>query len=424
MKSNQFLLFSITAFLFFSFISCKKDFQNSNAVSVSSFDAAVAKYNPFGLEAMPSAADENPDHITNPDFHNVLSEDMSVTLANDYGVHYYRMKISHDFWIKTVNRSTFLNDYKNANQHGLLVVLNVNWDEAEETALPFANAADYANFLDDVLDSLNAMHYKPAIIVVENEEGNTSRHEINTTSSATIAIDCQKYADILAAAINVCKNYTWWDGQKGQKLTNGGYTTRQLTYLTWDWIKNEKNDLKAARTFANNTMPPAIVNDLYQKPQPPYIANPIIIGKFYSSKYASMGISFSNMHWYEPVKIRNWSDSREHGTPWNKGVSPDTLSKGGLDWVLGYLNTKIPKKIISNETGQLTTSAKLNKAITNKYLTKPMGAFSVAVWFDGDGKGLYDPVALHNTFQDANNNWIYSLRSNGTQFKQTNAGLK
>lgn len=424
MKSKRFTLIGLSALFVSLLVSCKKDFQNSDAVSTSGSNAAIARYNPFGLNVMKSASDENPDHITNPDFHYLLSETSSIALANDYGVQYYRMKISHDAWVQNNVRDTFFVNYKNANQHGLKVVLNVNWDSQEDTPQPFANPADYTDFLSDVLDSCSAMHLKPAMIVVENEEGNYTKHQIDTSSVAGINADCQKYVDILNAAVSVCKTYTWWDGTRGQKLTNGGYTTRQLTFLVWDWLKNEKNQPDQARTYANNTMPPAVVKDLYEKPQPPYIANPIAIGKFYTASYSSVAFSYTNVHWYEPVKIRNWSNTREHSTPWKKGVSPDTISKGGIDWVLAYLGEKIPKKIISNEAGQLTNSSKLNKAITDKFLSRPFNAFDIAVWFDGDGKGNYDPVALHNTIEDAKGNWYYTFRSNGLQFKTTNAGLK
>ena len=406
------------------FISCKKDFQKEDAAGAIASSAAMARYNPFGLNAMKSASDENPDHITNPDLHYSLSDAASITLAREYGVQYYRLKISHDAWVINNNRDSFFADYKSANQQGLKIVLNVNWDAQEDTPLPFASPADYTSFLRSVLDSCNAMHYKPAMIVVENEEGNYTKHQIDTSSAAGIAADCQRYVDILNGALAECKNYAWWDGTKGQKLTNGGYTSRQLTFLVWDWLKNEKNMPDQARTYANNNMPPAVVKDLYQKPQPPYIANPIDIGKYYTSSYAAVNISYTNIHWYEPVKIRNWSNTREHATPWRKGVSPDTLSNGGLDWVLAYINSKISRRVISNEAGQLTTSSKLNKALTDKFLSRPFNAFDIAVWFDGDGKGNYDPVALHNTIEDAQGNFYYTLRSNGVQFKATNTGLK
>lgn len=423
MKLNYKLLISVAIFSVFATTSCKKDFNNADALSNSQIDNAVAAYNPFGLTVMESASIEDSIHITDPKYHYNLTEAMDISLAVDYGVKYYRMKITHDTWIQDKSRDSFFVNFQRVNQNGMLAVLNVNWASQEDTPQPFANPTDYANFLSDVLDSLSELHYKPAIIVVENEEGNFTKHQIDTSSVAAINASCQKYIDLLAAAIPVCKNMIWWDGSQGIQLTDGGFTTRQLTYLTWDWLKNERKQPVVAKTFANNSMPPIIVPDLYLNPQPPYIKNPIAIGKFYTSKLATMDISFTNMHWYEPVKIRNWIVSKNGGTPWQFGISPDSLSRGSLDQVLSYLNYKIPKKVISNETGQLDNSAKLNKAMTDKYLKRPQGAFYIAVFFDGDGKGNYDPVAMHNTFKNKSGN-TYTLRSNGLQFKQTNAGLK
>ena len=90
--------------------------------------------------------------------------------------------------------------------------------------------------LKDILDTLNVLHLKPEVIVVENEESNSLYHVIDNTSQSTIYASMQKYVDQLSAAVTVCKTYLWWNGTLGVKVTNGGFTTRSITYDTWYWM--------------------------------------------------------------------------------------------------------------------------------------------------------------------------------------------
>lgn len=416
------VLIIIPFFLF----SCRK--QDSIVNPQSNISTTVVQqstafiYNPFGIMCMPSAANENTKDMSTPALQYALTAQNGINLAVDYGVKYYRMQLYNDKWTNASTRAGFLYVYSQANLAGLKVLLNVNWYYTDSTPKPFPDAVAYGNFLKSVLDTLNAIQKKPELIVVENEEENSNRHVYDFTSTTTMHATQQKYIDQLTTATAICNSYTWWDGTVGVKVTNGGFTTRGITYNVWNWLKNEVPDTAAARTFARNAFSPAVYTDLYRKRMPSYLTMAIDMGKYFETAYKSIALSYMNLHWYEPARIRGWNMAKEKVTPWSLGISPDSLSPGVLDQVDAYFNAKFSQKMVAQETGQLTTSSVLNKFMTDKYLTRPYGFFDYACWYDGDSNSEYESKAMHNTTV-VNGVDSYTKRSNGLSFENTNTIL-
>ena len=309
-------------------------------------------------------------------------------------------------------------------RRGLQAVLNVNWVETDGNKTPFPSPAEYAKFLREVLDSLNSLQYRPAVIVVENEEGNSFQHIIDTTNEETIKASLQPYIDELRTAVDVCSRYRWWNGKVGVKVTNGGLMTRQLTYATHDWLKNVKNDPESATQFAQNAMGPNSAKDMDRSRLPQYIVSRLAIIKTLVEGYKTLNLSYINIHWHEPVALRAWNSTKEGGDPASVGKSLDELSPGVLETVLAYLCENLTPKVMTNETGQLTTSTLLTANLTNKILTHPCDAFPIAVFYDADGNSTYDVKALHNTLVFDPTNPTYNLRTTGETFRDILRNIK
>ena len=406
--------------------SCKKEITSKNSVAtVTNFNESVSVfYNPFGVYVAASAINENLANTSDPLKQYELTYLKKIPLAVDYGVAYMRMMVYQEKWKDTAFRNGFLFNFTSIVQNGMKVLLNVNSNAIDGNAYPFPDANAYSNFLKEILDTLNKRHLKAELIVVENEETNGLYHTINLTSQATIDSSLQCYVNELTAAANVCKNYTWWDGKTGVKITNGGFTTGAITYNVWDWLYNDIKDTANARKYAVNSMAPKTYNNLYtslryHKVPPLYIQTSINMGTFLQIKYQTISLSYTNIHWFEPIKVRGWNETTEGGTPWSKGVSQDSTSKNVLETSITYYTNKFTPKVISNAIGQLTTSANLTNDICAKVLTRQDGAFYYACWFDGDGNNYYDAKALHNTLTT----YSYTIRPSGSAFKQRNTGV-
>ena len=179
-------------------------------------------YNIFGIYPGPSASEDLIAYTGNPKFQYDLTNARGISLARAYGSKYFRLHVSHDRWSTDTGKTNFIGFMKKVSDSGMQAVLNVNWNETDQTPDPFPKGSDYAIFLKEVLDSLNANFLKPTVIVVENEPANFNNHLIDTSSNESIDADVKKYIDQLAAAIPVCKsfflvgwyqrckNYRWW----------------------------------------------------------------------------------------------------------------------------------------------------------------------------------------------------------------------
>ncbi len=409
-------------------LSCKKELNTANAVTATnnnSEEATAAVRNPFGLYVISSASDQTLANTTNPAAQYELKYSNKILLAQDYGVKYMRMQVYEDKWTDDVFRKGFLYNFTNVNAAGIKVLLNVMANPIDGQAHPFPDATAFANMLKDILDTLNVLHLKPEVIVVENEESNSLYHVIDNTSQSTIYASMQKYVDQLSAAATVCKTYLWWNGTLGVKVTNGGFTTRSITYDTWYWMYYTKKDTAGARVYAQNAVTPSAYKNIYQSLKfnnrpPDYIMSQINTDSFLRVKYAPIGLSYTNIHWYEPAKARGWNETTEGGTPWSKGISNDSTSKGVLESSLAFFKARFTPKVISNEVGQITTSSNITKEMCDKITSATNGVFYYACWMDADGNSAYDKKALHNTFMNAGVD-SYTLRPSGTIFKQKNA---
>ena len=381
-------------------------------------------YNVFGIYVGESASEDNLDYTGNPRYQYGLTIAKDIALAKYFGVKYYRMHVSHDRWITDSGKTNFLNYIQRAADSGLAPVLNVNWNETDQTPDPFPDAGEYSIFLSEVLDSLNDRFIKPAVIVVENEPANFNNHLIDTSSDAGIDADVQKYIDELAGAITVCQSSMWFDGSTGIKVCDGGFMVRQMTFVTYDWLKNVKKNENAAKTFANNSMPPSIAKDIQNKKYPEYVSIRLRIAYDLINGMKNLDLNYINLHWQEPAKVRSWDYNKEGGDPYALGISPDSVSKDVLTWVVQYFNENLPHVLISNEIGQLNTSVILNKRITDNFLAFPDNVFPIVCWYDADGNNNYDVKSLHNTLFDDMDKTYYELRPNGLQFQQTMKSLK
>lgn len=381
--------------------------------------------NPFGVFMIGSASDEMPANTSDPSKQYELSYANKMLLAKDYRVKYIRQLIYEDKWNDDFFRKGFLLNFYAATTNGFKVLLNVMAHPITSNPDPFPDAEAYSSLLRDILDTLNAYQMKPELIVVENEEANSLYHVIDQTSQESIYADMQKYVDELTAAVSVCKNFTWWDGQQGVKITNGGLTTRAIIYDTWYWLYYTKKDTAAAREYAVNSLTPSTYYNMYSSLQntgaiPDYIMSSVNTYKFLREKYELLDLSYINIHWYEPAKARGWDDAVEGATPWSMGISPDSTSKNVLETSIAYLADLYTPKVVSNEVGQITTSANVTHEMCNKITKHLSGSFTYATWMDADGSSVYEKKALHNTFMNSGID-SYTLRQSGTLFKQANA---
>lgn len=406
--------------------SCQKELNyEPREESSQEEEPFLPSYNPFGVFVISSASGQDFSVTTDPSQQYELSYANKISLAKDYGVKYIRQLMYEDRWNDPLFRQGFLMNFYQAASNGFKVLLNVMAHPIDGKVYPFPDAAAYSNMLRDILDTLNAYQFKPELIVVENEEANTLYHEINQTSQDAVNASMQLYVNELTAAAEVCKNYVWWDGQKGVKVTNGGFTTRAIIYDTWYWLYYTRKDTAAARHYAVNAFTPATYYNVYTSLKnngapPAYIMSAINTDEFLRQQYEPLGLSYINIHWYEPAKARGWDDVPEGGTPWSKGISPDSTSKNVLETSISYLTDRFTPKIISNEVGQITTSANVTKEMCETILKHLSGSFYYATWMDADGSSAYEKKALHNTFINSGVD-SYSLRQAGSIFKQINA---
>ena len=427
MKNKITKWYKLAIFFLILIYSCKKEFTNESSVSSDPHDKEFVStlYNPFGVYVAASAANQNSANTSDPSKQTILKYGNRTLLAKDYGVKYMRMMVNKDDWKDSAYKSGFLFTFGSNMQSGLKIILNVNSHPIDGKAYPYPDATDFSVWVKVVLDSINIHQLKPELVVVENEETNGVYHLINYTSQQTIDSSLQQYVNELSATINVCKNYTCWDGQKGIKVTNGGFTTRGITFDTWNWLYYNVPDTAAARKYALNSMSPVTYNNIYTSLRynhvpPVYIQTSVNMSKFLQSKYQTLSLNYTNIHWYEPAKVRGWVETVEGGTPWSKGVSQDSTSKTVLETSISYFTANFTPKVVSNAIGQLTTSSNLTTDICTKVLTRQDGAFYYACLFDGDGADAYDAKALHNTIITGTVD-SYTKRPSGNAFKKANA---
>lgn len=329
-----------------------------------------------------------------------LSFEKKISLASFYGVKYVRMSITHDAWVTSNGSKAFVNNFVAASDAGFSILLNVNYHtHAGKGPIAFADAKDYAFFLNQVLNAIQAKNpmLKPALVVVENEETNTKYFKINSIS------DADKYLNILKGAIAVC-------AARDIKVTNGGITNYLLTMLTWDWL-NSKYGVTTANDWASNVMAPSLYNIVKNPASASYLA----LGKYMISSYAALPLSYVNIHWYEPLRAAQFNE-QHLGNPYFSIYNIDStkLTEGALDSCVNYVNAALGKNVITNETGQVNTSTSVTLLLLRKYFSYQSSSsnFPIVTWYDGDGDGATDAKALHNGLPKDS----FSIRTTGNVF--------
>lgn len=135
------------------------------------------------------------------------------------------------------------------------------------------------------------------------------------------------------------------------------------------------------------------------------------------NEYAATGIDYINMHWYEPVILAFRNDTNDGSSA---GIDKTTVMPGVFDSVVSYLDANFNVPIVTNETGQYTSSDALTSSIVDRLLNYQLGGsnfFPIVCWYDGDGFDQYSAYALHNAYKNLFNKYSYSLQSTGTVFK-------
>lgn len=264
-----------------------------------------------------------------------------------------------------------LNAYNQYNLANKLVSPMIAWGNNPS---PFPT--DIPLYESKLTSFINRLAYNPSIVVIENEELNTNYH----------TNDISYYIAELTAAIPIIH-------AKGYEITNGGLLRNALSYVIYQYFLNEVGDPVKAAYWRTNTFS-AKMNADYNSGA----ANALITAcNTCISAYGTLDLDYVNVHWYESYTGSDYPCI---------GSEP---GKYAIQDVAEYLVLKTGKPVITNETGQFSTSATL---VTSMLQTFKDSGYEMVIWFDGevDNEG-YDTKALNNQTSP------YALRDNGIAFK-------
>lgn len=398
------------------------------------YDTALTRFysdkNTMGVYVGRTSPEAALDQMSNTDYQETLKRDSAIACALQYHAKYIRLNLFKDLWDDQTpmgGREFFLDYYRAVKDAGILPVLNVNYHRSDySTPEPFPDPAIYSSYLTEVLDSLNAIQFKPAIIIVENEEANFTQYAIDTSDDTRMYADLQRYVDQLAGAIAVGSNYTWWDGSRGVEVTNGGLMTRSITFVAWDWLNNTVKDKGLTEYYETHAFGPTMYRQVNKVPLLSFIDKRIKINKYLESKLNALPMKYINIHWTEPIATRAWEVDREGGYPEDFGISEDSIGRSVLDLTVLYYHKTMPgKKLMSNEISQLTYSPILMQLLINKVIEHPFGAWDIVTFYDADNNDLYGSKGLHNTLPTVGGfQFTYVLRDNGVVLEQNLKNLK
>lgn len=423
--------------------SCQKKIENSNAIIddnpidddtlgvVDEFDTSVVRYysdiNTFGVYVGKSGPTDALEDMTNYRYLETLKRDSAIACAKSMFSRFLRININKDLWDNGGDGKEFFLDYcRGARDANLGGVVNVNYHNSDfSTPEEFATPAEYIPFLKEVLDSMNANRFRPAVIVVENEESNTTQYQIDISTDENMYRDLQKYIDQLSAAIQTCNSYVWWDGKVGVDATNGGFLPKDMSYTVWKWLRDEKDQAELAEYFGTNAFSPLQYSQIDKTVIPRFVDVRIKMNTFLTEKMNQLPMKFINYHWNEPGPMRNWDEDLEGGTPADFGISPDSIAGGVLDMAMLYYHDRMPsKQLISNEIYMITYSVPLFTQIFDKLMEHPYQANNIAIIYDADSGDLYRSKGLHNTFEGLGVQYSYSLRLTGLEMRRRMQNLK
>jgi hypothetical protein len=299
-----------------------------------------------------------------------IPPERQTLVAKALGVNYMRARVD----IKDWNGSNPAYDtYAGA---GLKVLLNINYgiprnELGEHDPIPFPTDMNaYSKVVNSVLD-----RYKPAVVVVENEEDNPFYH----TGSA------DDYINMLKTAIQIAHS-------KGLKVTNGGITVREVCLIIYDDLV-QRGEKQKAMDFISKAVPPAFLQRLNHLDNP-QITRQIEFGRKILAAYKTLDLDYVNFHWYEPVR------ARANAAAGDVEFNPQIFS-----FVAHYLKEKTGKPVMTNEFGVLNASPDLVKNILRAVYDAKL---SYAIFYSADG-GEGKAVALQNAGGD--------LRENGMAFR-------
>jgi hypothetical protein len=288
----------------------------------------------------------------------------NLSILRSLNVKYVRGKIIMNQW---TGKSW---SYENFVSNGIGVVLNVNYDDNNDSPFP-EDMTLYRKKFNSITDK-----YQPEVIVVENEEINPHYHQGAMS----------QYIQMLKVALDVCHS-------KGIKVTNGGIYGGQLEVLTYRYL--QKQGQKRADSFAQRCM------DTYQvkAAQTPNLNKDLefkvrqldTLLRFYHN------LDYVNIHFYEPCN--------PHVNPANVTYAPPLV----LADIQEYLKKRTGRPVMTNETCQRNnTSATLVTSMLRNYSQLN---FPYVVWRSGDGVAGDEPLYNLNTG---------SLYSNGVAFSNFN----
>ncbi len=235
---------------------------------------------------------------------------------------------------------------------GLQLVLTVRNNDRGQATSPPSDLATYQRTLSQVLDK-----YRPAVLVVENEE-NSALFYTGTP---------EEYAAELKAACQVAR-------RKGIPCTNGGLVSTLVALLVYDHYLSGGQSV-AAQDFAAR----AFSAKLRQQLNLPQAQKQIDKGKALLTAYRTARVDYVNFHWYI-------ADTR------------------ALEEAVAYLRAQTGLPVITNEVGQFTDDPHQTTTVMGKIVELGL---PIAVWFGLDGPKARGLVNLDG-----------SLRPTGEAFRQ------
>ncbi len=437
------LLLLYMVFISLIIFSCQKKIENNISViddnpidddtigTVVDFDTSLTRFysdiNTFGLYIGKTGPTDAIEDMTNFRVLETLRRDSAIACAKRMNSRYIRLNINKDLWDNGGEGKKSFLDYclasRDANLGG---VVNINYHESDfSTPEEFATPAEYIPFLTEVLDSMNANRYRPYIIVVENEEFNPTQYQIDVSTDENMYRDIQKYIDQLAAAVQTCNSYVWWDGKVGVDATNGGFLPRDMCYTVWKWLRDDKDEKALAEYFGTNAFSPYQYDQIDKTVIPRFADVRTKMNVYITEKMNEIPMKYVNYHWNEPSPMRGWSEDLEGGTPADFGISPDSIAEGVLDLAMLYYHDRMPNKLlITNEMYIITYSIPLFTQVFNKMIEHPYLANNIAIFYDADSGDFYRSKGFHNTFPGNGIQFSYSLRSTGIELSRRLQNLK
>jgi hypothetical protein len=248
---------------------------------------------------------------------------------------------------------------------GFNVLVNVNYYPLTPATGFITNLSLYKNTLNSFI-----AQYRPAVAVIENEEDNSLYH--TGTASA--------YINELSQAVTLCH-------AKNIPVTNGGLTTRRLTFLVYEYYLQE-NQPDSAASFAARAIPPVEMRSLNNRSNAK-LNSEIVFDSTLVVAYKNIPLDYVNIHYYEPVL---YVDSKSNiDSSLSNAINQPT--PGVLQEIVNYLEKATGKTVMTNEIGQINSSPSLVTGMLQNTLTAQL---PYAIWYDATAGGNNGAIGLSN----------------------------